>query len=227
MIKVIGLIEPHAPAAAASSTAVGLVAALAEAGAPVRAESPGLRGSVVSKVLGRDRGELEAAWAVEQWWDGDSVPEAFAAAGAGAPASTSFWATREHVLRSPHGDRPASGEGVRLKVLGTAYRRDDYSTEAFFAYWRDVHGPISARAPGLLGYVVSEVIHRFGGADAPDGFVEQWWPDEATYRRASDSAEVAVAWQDVQRYAKTTGTFWRTRETVLLAPPSQSPGLLE
>lgn len=226
MIKVIGLVQRHAPAAA-SSSAAGLVAALADAGAPVRSAAPGLQGSIVSEVLGRDRGQLDAAWVVEQWWDGDHLPETLVAGLAEGEQPWSFWATREHVLRSPDADRPQSGIGTRLKVLGTAYRRHDFSVDAFFAYWRDVHGPISAKAPGLLGYVVSEVLSQLGDGDGVDGFVEQWWPDEDTYLRASDSPEVAVAWEDVQRYAQTTGTFWRTREHVLIAPRSQSPGLLE
>ena len=39
-----------------------------------------------------------------------------------------------------------------LKILGSAYKRDDFTTEAFFAYWRDVHGPLGAaiRCPLLL-----------------------------------------------------------------------------
>ena len=26
-----------------------------------------------------------------------------------------------------------------IKLIGTAYKRDDFTTEGFFEYWRDVH----------------------------------------------------------------------------------------
>ena len=115
----------------------------------------------------------------------------------------------------------------RLKAIGTAYRRDDFTTEAFFDYWRDVHAPISARAPGLGAYVVSEVLQRLQGELEADAFVEQWWEDEATLLAAGDSPEVAAAWEDVANYAKTTGTFWLVREHVQIVPPYDGPGLLE
>ncbi|MEZ5098314.1 MAG: EthD domain-containing protein [Thermoleophilia bacterium] len=47
-----------------------------------------------------------------------------------------------------------------IKMIGTAYKRDDFSKQAFFDYWRDVHAPITAGAPGIRGYVVS-VMSRY------------------------------------------------------------------
>jgi uncharacterized protein (TIGR02118 family) len=127
-------------------------------------------------------------------------------------AGDPYWLTVEHVLR-----QPAIGSG-ELKILGSAYKLDSFTTDAFFAYWRDVHGPISARAPGLRGYVVSEVLRPLRGTLHADGFVEQWWPDAAVLDAANGSPEVAVAWADVANYAETTGTFWLVREHVLRAP---------
>jgi hypothetical protein len=37
---------------------------------------------------------------------------------------------------------------------------------------------------------------------------------------------VAAAWEDVPNYAKTTGTFWVTREHVYIPPPVVGPGTL-
>jgi uncharacterized protein (TIGR02118 family) len=112
-------------------------------------------------------------------------------------------------------------------VIGTAFRREDFTPERFFEYWRSVHAPVSARVPGLGAYVVSEVIARLTGAVDADAFVEQWWPDEATLDATADSPELATAWADVANYAKTTGTFWLVREHVLEAPMYEAPGLLE
>lgn len=214
-----------------------------EVHAPLSAQTPGLRGYVVSEVLRRALGTLEADAFVEQWWDDEAAYEAsratpqLAAAWADveqfATLDGTFWLTTEHVLKTPVYDDAGLLEGGtgqregRVKAIGTAYRREDFSTRAFFDYWRDVHAPISAKAPGLGAYVVSEVLRRTRGELQADAFVEQWWADEATLAAASESPEVAVAWDDVANYARTDGTFWVCREHVLLAPSYDGPGLLE
>lgn len=113
-----------------------------------------------------------------------------------------------------------------IKVVGTAYRRDDLTREEFFRYWRDTHAPISAATQGLRGYVVSEVLRKVQGELEADALVEQWWDDEAAFTRASQSPEMAAAWEDVPRYAKTIGTFWVTQEHVFIPPPIVGPGTL-
>jgi uncharacterized protein (TIGR02118 family) len=113
-----------------------------------------------------------------------------------------------------------------IKMIGTAYKRDDFTSEEFMRYWLDVHAPISARAPGIRGYVVSEVIRKIQGELETEAFVEQWFDDEEAVARSSASPELAEAWEDVGRYAKTTGTFWLVKEHVLIPPPVRGPGLL-
>ena len=61
-----------------------------------------------------------------------------------------------------------------IKLIGTAYKRDDFNTEEFFRYWRDVHAPISGAAPGLRGYVVTEVTSKIAGELDVDAFMELW-----------------------------------------------------
>jgi uncharacterized protein (TIGR02118 family) len=114
-----------------------------------------------------------------------------------------------------------------IKLIGTAYKRDDFTHEEFFRYWNEVHAPISAKAPGLRGYVVSEVIRKVGGELQADAFVEQWFDSMEAYEAASQSPEVAAAWADVANYAKTTGTFWVVKEHVLIPPPIEGPGILQ
>ncbi|MCY4085890.1 MAG: EthD family reductase [Actinomycetia bacterium] len=113
-----------------------------------------------------------------------------------------------------------------IKVIGTAYKRDDFETEDFFNYWRDVHAPISAQCEGLRGYVVSEVKQKLQGELEADAFVEQWWDDEAEFERAAASPAMGEAWADVPNYAKTTGTFWIAKEHVYIPPPIAGPGSL-
>ena len=112
-----------------------------------------------------------------------------------------------------------------IKIIGTAYKRDDFTHDEFFRYWLDVHAPISARAPGLRGYVVSEVVRQLQGELHTEAFVEQWYDDEAAFERAASTPEAAAAWDDVGRYAKTTGTFWLVNEHVIMPPPDRGPGL--
>lgn len=113
-----------------------------------------------------------------------------------------------------------------IKAIGTAYKRDDFTSEEFIRYWLDVHAPISAKAPGLRGYVVSEVVRKLQGALETEAFVEQWYDDEESFVQAGQSPEVAAAWEDVPRYAKTTGTFWLVKEHIIVPPPPRGPGLL-
>ena len=114
-----------------------------------------------------------------------------------------------------------------IKTIGTAYRREDFTPEEFMRYWLDVHAPISAKAPGLRGYVVSEVVRKLQGELVTEAFVEQWFDDEEALERASASPEVAVAWEDVGNYAQTNGTFWVVREHVIIPPPPRGAGLLK
>jgi uncharacterized protein (TIGR02118 family) len=114
-----------------------------------------------------------------------------------------------------------------IKLIGTAYRRDDFSPEDFIRYWNDVHAPISGKVPGVKGYVVSEVIQKLQGPLEADAFVELWYDDMESFEKGGASPEQAEAWADVANYAKTTGTFWVVREHVQIAPPATGPGRLE
>ena len=83
------------------------------------------------------------------------------------------------------------------------------------------------KAPGLRGYVVSEVVRKLQGELESEAFVEQWFDDEEAFTAAGASPEVAAAWEDVGRYAKTNGTFWLVKEHVIIPPPPRGPGLLK
>jgi uncharacterized protein (TIGR02118 family) len=106
-----------------------------------------------------------------------------------------------------------------IKAIGTAYKRDDFTSEEFIRYWIDVHAPISARIPGVRGYVVNEVIRKLQGELVSEAFVEQWFDDEDAFEASRNSPELKVAWDDVANYARTDGTFWLVKEHVLIPPP--------
>ena len=103
--------------------------------------------------------------------------------------------------------------------MGSAHKRDDFTREAFFDYWMNVHAPISAKAPGPARLRrVRGREHAARDRSRRTRFVEQWFDSEEAFLAASESPEVAAAWDDVPNYAKTTGTFWVAREHVILPP---------
>jgi uncharacterized protein (TIGR02118 family) len=137
------------------------------------------------------------------------------------------WIVGQLVFRQPVERQTADAPPETVKLTGTAYRRDDFTEEAFFDYWASVHAPISGRVPGLGGYVVSPVRKQLAGQLCPDALLELWWPDMATFEASGSAPEQAAAWEDLPKYAKTTGTFWLMRESVLVPPPPTGPGSLE
>lgn len=113
-----------------------------------------------------------------------------------------------------------------IKMIGTAYKRDDFTTKEFFDYWRDVHAPITAAAPGIRGYVVSEVVRKYHGDQDIDGLVELWFDSEEALDEAMASDAEKEAWADVENYAKPQGSFWIAKEHVYIPPPIIGPGSL-
>jgi uncharacterized protein (TIGR02118 family) len=188
-------------------------------------------GLVVSEVLKyltepNDVRALLQIW-VEGTDDGSEALDVLLSRAGWSQAQVDAWVVREHVFKQPV-ERQSSGASPNgVKLAGTAYRRDDFTPEAFFEYWRKVHAPISGSVPGIGGYVVSEVRRQVAGKLAPDALLELWWPDERTFEASGSTPQQAAAWEDVPRYAKTTGAFWLMRESVLVPPPPTGPGSLE
>lgn len=193
--------------------------------APISAKAPGLKGYVVNEVIRKLMGEMDSEAFVEQWYeteeafeasrDSEEVKAAWADVANYARTDGTFWKTREHVLIPPPERTPSA-----VKLLGTAYKRDDFTTEEFFRYWLDVHAPISARVPGVKGYVVSEVVTRLMGELVVEAFIEQWYENEDAFNASQNAPELAAAWEDVANYARTDGTFWLVKEHVIIPPPS-------
>jgi hypothetical protein len=73
--------------------------------------------------------------------------------------------------------------GAMLEVIGTAYRRDDFSPEVFLDNRLTVHAPVAQQAPGLRGHVVSEVDRKLRETFEADAVVEQRFDSEVALRR--------------------------------------------
>jgi uncharacterized protein (TIGR02118 family) len=78
-----------------------------------------------------------------------------------------------------------------VKLVYCITRRSDLTAEEFVRYWREVHGPIGARIPGLRRLVQSQALRIPGDAHAPDfdGMAELWFDDVASLLAARRSPE--------------------------------------
>jgi uncharacterized protein (TIGR02118 family) len=105
-----------------------------------------------------------------------------------------------------------------IKAIYLIRRRAGMSPEDFHRYWREVHGPIAARIPGLRRYVQCHTVAPTGvGTSEYDGAAEAWFDDIEAVRQAVASQEYAAAREDEGRFIdleRTTLIF--TEEVVIV-----------
>lgn len=82
--------------------------------------------------------------------------------------------------------------------MGLIRRRGDLATPDFRRHWRERHGPLAARLPGLRRYHQNHVVdrtqraiaHKRGTADY-DGFSQLWFDDLPSMRAAVETEPMA------------------------------------
>ncbi|HXY29073.1 MAG TPA: EthD family reductase [Gemmatimonadaceae bacterium] len=101
-----------------------------------------------------------------------------------------------------------------IKVVYCFRKRSGMSAEGFDRYWRDRHGPLGARIPGLRRLVQSRAIHVSGDARAPDydGLVELWFDDVEALLRARASPEWHRSGLDEANFLDPTSTAYAVTE---------------
>lgn len=74
--------------------------------------------------------------------------------------------------------------------------------EQFFHYWKNIHGPIGARIPGLRRLVQSHRIHVPGDAKSADfdGMAELWFDDIEALLQARQSPEWQASSEDEKNF---------------------------
>jgi uncharacterized protein (TIGR02118 family) len=111
--------------------------------------------------------------------------------------------------------------------MGLIRKQADWTQEDFDAYWRDHHGPLAARVPGLRAYWQNTVVERLQrGIDFPrgpwdfDGFSQLWLDDASEAARPFDEGEAAARLvADEQHFLG--GLHIVAAETaVVIAPPA-------
>lgn len=230
MIKLVALIKSNLSSGQPLSVS-SLIDELRDQWLPGGQPDVSLRGLVVSDVYKPFDESSDVLAMVELWtdelMDGQEGVGHLLPRGATLDLRADLWLTREHVFKTPVEREGGDSSPEIVKLAGTAFRRDDFTREAFFEYWRTKHAPISGNVPGVGGYVVSEALERLAGDSSADAVLELWYADEKTFEMVDNAPEQAAAWEDVPRYAKPIGVFWLMHERVILPPPGTGPGVLD
>ncbi len=90
-----------------------------------------------------------------------------------------------------------------IKLIYCINRKPGMSVEEFQRYWRETHGPIAARIPGVRRYVQCHTVPAAyaGGQQPPfDGAAELWFDDMASLAAAMGSPEVQAAREDERNF---------------------------
>ena len=90
-----------------------------------------------------------------------------------------------------------------IKLIYCITRRPGMSVDEFQRYWRETHGPIAGRLPGLRRYVQCHVLPELYDRESPpayDGAAELWFDDLESLRQAMRSPEVQAAREDERNF---------------------------
>ncbi len=88
-----------------------------------------------------------------------------------------------------------------FKIMFLVHKRPDLDREEFYRYWREDHGPIAAKLPGIRRYVQNHSIpDSDGGLPTYDGFAEAWFDDAESFERALESPEGVAALDDAAKF---------------------------
>ena len=191
----------------------------------------GMIGLTVSSLNESLTGPAETIAVVQAWIDDSAGTDAGSVLDhltGSVDATVSSWLVEEIMFLAPV-DRRVSAAHSRLNLFGTAAKREDFTTEGFFDYWKTVHAPISSSIPGSSGYVVSRVRETVSMPveRTVDAFIELWYPSRGHHASANEHPLAAKAWEDVPNYARTDGQFWLTHEHVVIEPPGTGPGMFD
>ena len=108
-----------------------------------------------------------------------------------------------------------------VKLIYVITRKPELSVAEFQRYWRETHGPIAARIPGVRRYVQCHTLPQLYDREplpAYDGAAELWFDDLDALRAAMQSPEVAIAREDERNFIDHAKVFAIvTEEKVIVA----------
>lgn len=88
-----------------------------------------------------------------------------------------------------------------VKAFFILHRKADMDMESFRRYWKDTHGPIAAKIPGLRKYVQYHAVPGAMPGDSPcDGVAELWFDSPEAMQAALTSPEGAATMGDIPNF---------------------------
>lgn len=121
---------------------------------------------------------------------------------------------------------------MTISVITTLTRLPTMSPEAFSTYWKDRHGPIAAKIPGMVRYQQHHVTdHRQLGIDharaawSVDGFAELTFEDRTALERAMASAEFAATRADEANFIASAVMLICEKHVVVPMPAAPGPSV--
>jgi uncharacterized protein (TIGR02118 family) len=108
-----------------------------------------------------------------------------------------------------------------IKLVYCITRRRGMTLDEFSRYWREVHGPIGRRIPGLRRLVQSHPVAHPPDMAPPafDGMAELWFDDLAALQQARQSREWRASSLDEANFIDETRTaMFLTEEREIPSP---------
>jgi uncharacterized protein (TIGR02118 family) len=112
-----------------------------------------------------------------------------------------------------------------IKSVSVLTRKGGMSVEEFQTYWRDVHGPLVARVPGLRRYIQSQTLPELYEAEKPpdfDGIAETWWDSVEAMEQARTTPEMQAVAEDGRNFISSSVRLLGTDVALIDDFPSAS-----
>jgi len=87
-----------------------------------------------------------------------------------------------------------------IKLIATFHRKSGMSDEEFLRYWKEVHVPLVARLPNLVGYVINPLVETMDDTRPYDGMAELWFASRERFEAAMASPERDAARADLEKF---------------------------
>ncbi len=100
-----------------------------------------------------------------------------------------------------------------IKRISILTRRPEFSPEEFARHWRDIHGPLAQKVPGIRRYVQNHITEAVHHPDLPpsenriDGVVEMLFDDRAAMDAALASPQAQAMFADGALFIETVTSF--------------------
>jgi uncharacterized protein (TIGR02118 family) len=167
---------------------------------PLARNIPGLRRYVQSHFLETQGEDPPYDGAAEIWVDDEATAKtAFLSREyrEGAFVDEPNFVDLEHVVRLRTEDHiilagsPIHKEERLVKRISFLKCKPGMAREEFFRYWREVHGTLALKLPGIRRYVQCHALpSAYAKGDPPfDGAAQIWFEDLSTMQRATESKE--------------------------------------